>query len=368
MALADTFQEILDSLPPTGPTSSSTCVVDEAPLHRGRDVPRDRATRSPTRTTTGTGGSSSPTSSATPPRRRPCTARCAARRGRASPASSRCARCAPGRVETSNDVGPAGVGAPGVPPPARAVAAAAWPASSRSCRPAVRLAACSRRSRAAGHEVDAVAGVEAARGGRGRRRRWSSTSPPATSTGGARRGAAPRPAPPDARRLRARRAGRARARAGGRVRPRRAALAHGARGRRASLGWPARRSPLDARRGRTTKPESNARATSGGGRRSRSASPTPPSCAAAPVAGRRSCRPAAERAGDRVELAPRGVGVDAAGAARQRASIAASGSVERRLVAAPQRADRRRATISGWSLAASRASSHSTSSGYGGAP
>ena len=117
-----------------------------------------------------------------------------------------------GRVEVDPDVGPARVGARGVPPAPRAVAR--WLAS-RCTRPTCCSA---RRSRA----PCAPPGHEVVRGGGRARSRWS-TSPRArcpTPPGGV----------PDRRLLPPHRPGHAPAGRGGGLRPGRAALADGARG------------------------------------------------------------------------------------------------------------------------------------------
>ena len=62
MALADTFQEIVDSLPTDWTDLELDLrIFDEDRYIDAATLPRRRSTRSPTRTTTGTGACSSPT-------------------------------------------------------------------------------------------------------------------------------------------------------------------------------------------------------------------------------------------------------------------------------------------------------------------
>ena len=75
MALADDFQEIIDSLPSDWTDLEIDLRVDEDRYVDAATLVVTCNAHARTRTTTGTGGCSSPTSSATPPRRPPCTAR-----------------------------------------------------------------------------------------------------------------------------------------------------------------------------------------------------------------------------------------------------------------------------------------------------
>ena len=77
MALADTFQQIVDSLPDDWTDLQlDVRIFDESQLHGRGGGAWSPATRSRTPSTTGTGASSSRTGSATPPRRRRSTRRC----------------------------------------------------------------------------------------------------------------------------------------------------------------------------------------------------------------------------------------------------------------------------------------------------
>ena len=133
---------------PTGRRSSSTCgSTRRTATSRSRPGSR-RSTRCRTRSTTGTSACGWPTASATPRRRRPCAARSRCSTARASTGELARPRGALRPRRGHADVGPPRVGAPGVPPPPRAVGRAdRGPGQARLPRPAVRLEG---RGRAAG--------------------------------------------------------------------------------------------------------------------------------------------------------------------------------------------------------------------------
>ena len=176
---------------------------------------------------------------------------CSTARGSAASCRARGAR-RPRRGDA--DVGPAGVGAPGVPPPPRPVGVARV---ALLCPDLLFGSKLQQRARA-GRPRGGRAGL-AGRRPRGRPDRATSTS------GSPRRPAAGRA---HARLLRARRAGRPTPRRGGGHRPGRAALADGARGSRARRGSPGVKlalvtgasSGIGARHGRAARPRRLARA------------------------------------------------------------------------------------------------------------
>ena len=75
MALADTFPQIVDSLPDDWTDLELDLRIFDEERYIDAATYLVRSTPSRTRSTTGTGGCSSPTASATPPRRPRCTAR-----------------------------------------------------------------------------------------------------------------------------------------------------------------------------------------------------------------------------------------------------------------------------------------------------
>ena len=274
MGLADTFQQIVDSLPDDW-TDLELDLRDRrrVALRRSRDCPRRRATRSPTRTTTGTGACSSPTASATPPRRRPCTARCSCSTRPGIDGELALREMRSGRVEVTQMWGRPRVGARGVPPPARAVAMARVVALVPDL---LFGSACRRRWPRPGTRSSSLGGEPLPRrAGRARRRTCSSsTSPPGDSTARrssrrSRGGALPRRAlgfyshvEPEARERARRRASTSSSRA--RAWP-----------ARARSRWSTALSPLALER-EPARPARTARDV-GRRRRSRSASPTRPS-------------------------------------------------------------------------------------------
>ena len=170
-----TFQEIVDSLPSDWTDLELDLRVDESRYIDAASC-SCRSTRSPTRTTTGTGGSSSRTSSATPRRRRPCTARSGCSTSR-HPRRAGPARAAHGPRRDGADVGPRRVRAPGVPPHALAVVARVVAVFDDLLLGSNVLGLL----RAAGHEAQ-LAGPHAARRRRGRGRSSTSAAPASTAS------------------------------------------------------------------------------------------------------------------------------------------------------------------------------------------